>query len=124
MDLLHGNTTRRLNTSLVRFRLLQILCFVIFFGLTSTPVWSCQGEDREKTMQLLHDALVIGYLMGFTGDIQKYWPALVDVGNRVSDLPPSCQDLLQRISNQFGGVHNPNTTRCIGGVCCDSSGCY
>jgi hypothetical protein len=124
MDLLHENTTRQLNRSLVRLRLVQVLCIIIFLGLSSTPVLSCQGQNREKALQIIYEALVAGYKMGITGDIAQGFADLEKLNKRVYALPPSCQAFVQQISDQFGGVHNPNTTRCMGGVCCDGSGCY
>lgn len=124
MDLLYKNTTRQLDKSPVRLRLMQILCFVIFLSLTSMPVWSCQGKDRDKTLQLLYEALVVGYRMGFTGDYAQGFAEIEKLNKRFYALPPSCQAYFQQISNQFGGAHNPNTTRCMGGVCCDGRGCY
>lgn len=124
MDLLHKNSTQQLNKSPVRLRLLQILCLVIFLSLTSTPVWSCQGQDRAEALQLLYDTLINAYMWGLTGDSEKYVPAIEDAMDRINALSPSCKALVNQISDQIGDAYSPNAVTCRGGVCCDGTGCY
>ena len=123
MELLHKNTTRRLNKSLFRLGLLQLLFFAIFLGLTSTPVWSCQGQDRVEALQLFYEVLINSYNMGLTGNHKKYMPIIQDISNRINALSPSCRELVQQLSDQFGDAYNPNTTTCRGDVCCNGQGC-
>lgn len=94
---------------------------------------SCEGQELERTKQIVEYAylsgIAIGHEVASTGDMQSAMQKLLVMSQQVNEaareLPPSCQLLIQQWSNAIGGG-SPGSSgpRCMGGVCCDSTGCY
>lgn len=122
MKFIHINSFPRRSSWHVR--VIQIIYIILLAGLVTSPVWSCDGADYENALQILYESLLVGYNMGLTGDFNKYMPMVQELSNRALALPPSCQSLLNQWSNNFKNSYNPSSTNCVGGVCCDGSGCY
>lgn len=106
---------------LFTFKYLKYLFFFTFIFL-SQPTFGCQGDDYNRTIQIVNDSYQIGIDVGATGNLNLMMQKLQEISSRVQQLPPSCQLLMQ----QMGGGSRPggSGTNCVGGVCCDASGCY
>lgn len=105
-------TANRIHTTLVAILLLCVSEFTM----------GCEGEDYSRTIQIANESIQAGIDVGATGDVNYMIRKLQELTARAQQLPPSCQLLLR----QFGGSFSAGSsdTNCMGGVCCDSTGCY
>lgn len=115
-----------------RFRIVAIPLFLVLMGAGPTAQ-ACQGQDFQRSVQIIDYAwragVQIGYEMAWTGDYQLAMQRLVDMSQQLNgaaqQLPYTCQVLINQWANAIGGAfQNPQGTQCMGGVCCDGTGCY
>ena len=108
-----------LHKNLIGKIVLLLFCGFILTAFISTSAWSCEGKDYEETLELVHLSLEVGYNFAKTVDINL----LRELNNKLYALPPSCQRLMEKITDGFQDRYNPSSTTCFDGVCCDSNGC-
>ena len=102
-------------------KLKYILVFVAL-SLVSTASLSCQGYDYQRTVQVMEMSLQISMEFAQTYNVELLMQRLQTLSIHIQQLPPSCQALLQQMNNGIGA--GPGGTNCMGGMCCDSTGCY
>lgn len=100
--------------------------FAVVIGSTllgvSQNAFACTGADYERTMQVLNYSMQAGYEFGMTGNYNLFTQRLQEIVQAIQQLPPSCQALLQQMNSGFSS--GGSDTMCMGGACCDSTGCY
>lgn len=97
---------------------------LLLFLTINTSVFACDGQELKKSLNIIHEALFIGYQAGLTGNFQGLFSKTEQLGREIEKLSPSCQALAQQISDSLRPRYDPTTTSCSGSVCCDGSGCY
>lgn len=93
---------------------------------------TCHGQDLEQSKSIIEDAWRIGLDIGLTQDmnlaLQKMVQLSQELNVRAQALPYPCQMLVQQWANAIGGAFQGGGygggTQCMGGVCCDGTGCY
>jgi len=116
-----GNARPRYLPKSVYVELKYILVFVAL-SLVSPAALSCQGDDYQRTVQVMQMSLQVGMEFAQTFNVELLMQRLQNLSTHIQQLPPSCQALLQQMNNGIGA--GPGGTNCMGGVCCDSTGCY
>ena len=111
---------------LKRYSFIVVLALLISFSGTA---WSCQGQHLQQAKQIIDSAWRAGIDIGLTQDFNKQLQTLFQISNQLNyqtqHLPPSCRALVQRWSNAIGqSFSGQQYNGCMGGVCCDNSGCY
>jgi len=101
---------------------LRALVVCGIFLSTSQAAFACTGADYDRTMQVLNYSMQAGYEFGMTGNYNLFTQRLQEIVQAIQQLPPSCQALLQQMNSGFSS--GGSGTTCMGGVCCDSTGCY
>lgn len=96
--------------------------FFVFF-IQSASAWACEDELRTETMSIAHEAMHANYQVSQTKHFQGVFSKMGELDKRVESLPSSCQSLYGQIMSDFEHVYAPNTTQCIGGICCGYRGC-
>jgi|PlaIllAssembly_1097288.scaffolds.fasta_scaffold20935_4 hypothetical protein len=103
--------------------------FILVVLLFSTTTHACEGPELEKTIQIIqslqNDGMRIGYQCGmsvnpFECTLQAMTAINETYGPLINSLSPSCRALIESVGNAGRG----GGTQCMGGVCCDSTGCY
>ncbi|MCW8934322.1 MAG: hypothetical protein OQK98_06325 [Gammaproteobacteria bacterium] len=116
-----GNARPRYLPKLVCVKL-KYLLVIVALSLVSPASLSCQGDDYQRTMQVMQMSFQVGMEFAQTLNVELLKQRLQNLSTRIQQLPPSCQALLQQMNNGIGG--GAGGTNCMGGVCCDSTGCY
>jgi hypothetical protein len=98
-----------------------IILGILLLGYGQTS-FACDGADYERTINLVNYIMVAGIEVGMTGDLNLFQNKLLNYVQAVQQLPPSCQALLNNINPPSPG--SSGGTTCMGGVCCDATGCY
>jgi len=116
--------------NLIRVGLLVIGVWAVAWP---TAASACEGEDLQRASLIVQkfqeDGQRLGYqcaisanpvdcvLRGSQTIIEHYTPI-------IEALPPSCQEFVRRAVGSTAGSADGGGTQCMGGVCCDSTGCY
>ena len=104
---------------------IYFIVYILFVYLSITNLtWACEGKEREKALEIAHEAMVLGYQAGLTLNFDGMYEKAMRLSNRAQTETPSCMGFYQQIVQAFEGVYTPNEARCMSGVCCDSGGCY
>jgi hypothetical protein len=91
---------------------------------------ACEGAELEKTIQIIQNlqnaGMQIGYQCGmsvnpFECTLQAMTAINEMYGPPINSLSPSCRALIESVGNAGRGGGG---TQCMGGICCDSTGCY
>lgn len=112
-----------------------VVAFVAIVTLYLRNAYACEGEDLQRTRQIVETAwngsIQLSLEMARTGDFSGTMQRMIDLIQRMnyaaSQLPPSCQALIQQWANSMQGAYGGGGgggAQCMGGVCCDQSGCY
>ena len=99
------------------------IMLLLAITMLSPSALACEGQDYQRTLQVQNYSIRVGYEFGMTGDINLFQQRLQEINNYIQQLPQSCQFLLQQMGAGFSSGGSSGTT-CMGGVCCDSTGCY
>ena len=121
-------------TSCVQARWSRHLLSVLFLALQlcSCTTQACEGLELQKTSQIFQSMQQEGFNLGMqcamTSDpitCALQGAAALEAKYRpfINALSPSCQTLINNALNQRQ-VPSGGGTNCVGGVCCDSTGCY
>lgn len=110
----------RCRSKTTRYILTAIMSSMLF--CVSQNTFACTGADYERTMQVVNYSMQIGYEFGMTGNYSLFTQRLQEITQAINQLPPSCRALLQQMNSGFSS--GGSGTTCMGGVCCDSTGCY
>lgn len=119
------NTATKYSTKYPRSLAFKFVQSIILTGIllsASESVFACQGGDYTRTLQITNQSLQLGLEFGTSGNINLFMQRLQELSRLAQQLPPSCQLLLQQMGGSFSG--GSSSTNCMGGVCCDSTGCY
>ena len=102
-------------------KLKYVLMFIALI-LVSPASLSCQGYDYQRTVRVMQMSLQVSMEFSQTFNVELLMQRLQNLSTHIQQLPPSCQALLQQMNNGIGA--GSGGTNCMGGVCCDSTGCY
>lgn len=105
--------------------MLAILC-----GPAGCGPSTCQGDNLKKTIAIVQDAYLGGVRLAYSraNFLTKQNQAnqlLMDLLTRAQSLPEPCQ----KVAVTWGNAIFKNqqvvygSTKCMGGVCCNNSGC-
>jgi uncharacterized membrane protein YgcG len=108
-----------------RTRLIKIAVLSTGMLLVSHPAVSCQGEDYQRTVQILNYSQQVGYEAGMTGNMNLLIQRLQEISEHIQQLPPSCQALIPQAGSggyPGGGGYSPGGG--VGGVYDHGGGAY
>ena len=104
----------------------------VFSGSTSNSA-GCQGADLDRTRRLIEASYFVGIEIAneivsggdFINLMNKTIAVSQELDAAARSLPPACQLLVQQWSNSIAAAQGSSSgTQCMGGVCCDGTGCY
>lgn len=107
-----------------------VLFAVALLGVgASGSASACQGQELQRTKQLIDYAMNAGVQIAYMNDFNMQLQALLEMSQRLNanaqQLPYSCQALIQQWSGAIqAATGGQKYNGCMGGVCCDSTGCY
>lgn len=95
----------------------------------SGNAWACQGQNLERTTQVIDFAWQAGLETAYMNDLNLQLQKLMDVSFELASvaqqLPPSCQAIIRQWSGAIEQVFSGRRYNgCQSGVCCDDSGCF
>lgn len=94
----------------------------------------CQGQNFARSVEIIDTAWLVGLEVGayiartedFLGGLNRMLVLSNQLNGEAQRLPPACQSLIYAWSEQISQAFSSyqGGTDCMGGVCCDDSGCY
>jgi hypothetical protein len=126
------NNFSRISSHLLRWYRTVIYMLITALSLYSGMANACEGPEPERTIQIIQslqsDGMRIGYQCGLTVNpfecmLQAFTAINETYGPLINNLSPSCRALIESVGNAHSGGGDGGT-QCMGGVCCDSTGCY
>ena len=103
-------------------------------SLRTCSAWQptvCAGEDLQKTIALMQEAQIAAYNCGlkYSANLEYVFRCIAEttqmVQSKRASLPDVCKQLFDAAAASSNtGSPGSSGTQCVGGVCCDGSGCY
>jgi hypothetical protein len=89
----------------------------------NAPGGGCQGENLDRTKQLV-ESFVLQAVEAFQlGGIGKYIEVLQQAQSEAEQLPQACQVTIEEWAGAISTTNGKFETQCHGDVCCSSSEC-
>jgi len=104
------------------------LIFAFVWGAAGCGYVVCWGDDRKETEEIIATAYLTGVRLAIINPNpvvmqMEMLRVIGDLAARAERLPPACQRIITKWGKHMGQTTPSPSTQCVGGVCCDRTGC-